>query len=125
MNPEQAKQKLKDSGVVGVFSSAPEVIHERPAGYNDEEWLSYIYYLEWCFNSAIKNRRAPEAFIQRFLPTFTADAQGRNVIKDTTYAPIRDFIHEKYAEENPDVALTLHRAAMKNQKGFVGYTSYE
>ena len=102
MNTEEAKQRLIDTpGLVGIYSVPQPVIHERPAGYSDEEWLSYIYFIEWGYNSIIKDRRAPTDFLQKFLPAFSAEVSGRDIINDTVYAPLRDYIHAEYAESNP------------------------
>lgn len=42
--------------------------HPRPNGYNNTEWLSYIYHILIGCSSIEKDRRAPADFLSKYLP---------------------------------------------------------
>ncbi len=49
------------------------ICYKRPESYNNVEFISFIYYLQYGFSSIIKERKAPDSFINRY----------KNKIKET------------------------------------------
>lgn len=109
--PGQARRMIKEQGCVQIIDVPQPIFHRRPTGYNDAEWLSYIYFMEYGYSSIVKDRKAPQDFLDRFLERFKQHVANRNSIDDSFYQELRRHVRREYAKQNPNDVLTLHRIA--------------